>query len=85
MELNFPVKLEIQNKFGGELGILQKVNTSEMYTGETEVIPNFEKQTLYTKGLAMPKNVTIDAISVRKTTNAAGGNTVYIGGIFDGE
>lgn len=83
--MEFPVTLEINDVFDGELGVFQKVESSEQYTGETEVTPSFEEQTLKTKGLVMPKDVTVKAISVSKTPNKAGGNTLYIGGIFDGE
>ena len=54
------------------------------YTGEYEVTPEFETQKLYTKDRTMMDDVTVQAIVVSRTTNPSGGNTVYIGGIFDG-
>lgn len=78
------VQLEIHGVFNGEFGVLQKVIATEQYTGETEVTPTFEQQILYTKGKSMPKNVTVDAISVSKVSNLSGGNTVYIGGTING-
>ena len=54
-----------------------------LYTGEYEVDPKFEDQTLETKNTALTDDVLVNAITVSRTTNTSGGNTVYIGGIID--
>ncbi len=56
----------------------------EPYEGEYRVTPEFSEQTLKTKGKRMREDVTVDAITVSRTENQAGGNTVYIGGIIHG-
>lgn len=54
------------------------------YTGEYDVIPTFELQTLPTADKTMANDVTIEAIPVSRTSNPAGGKTVYIGGTING-
>lgn len=54
----------------------------EPYTGEYEVQPSFENQTLLTAHKLLARNVTVEAIEVSTVSNPSGGNTVYIGGIF---
>ena len=51
------------------------------YTGEYNVIPDFELQTLGTKNRRLKDDVTVEAIHVSRTSNPSGGTTVYIGGI----
>lgn len=54
------------------------------YTGEYEVVPTFEEQTLATADKTMANDVTVHAIEVSRTSNPAGGKTVYIGGTING-
>lgn len=51
-----------------------------VYEGEYEVVPTFENQKIPTKELLMGDDVTVSAIPVVTVSNAAGGNTVIIGG-----
>lgn len=56
----------------------------ESYDGEYIVNPNFVEQILETKYKMMKDDVVIEPITVSKTTNPSGGNTVYIGGVYNG-
>lgn len=56
----------------------------EAYTGEYDIDPDFTKQTLETRNKLMADNVTVEPIEVQRVSNAAGGRTVYIGGLIDG-
>lgn len=54
------------------------------YEGPYEVTPEFSAQTLETKGKSMRDDVTVEAITVSRTGNPSGGNTIYIGGLING-
>lgn len=56
----------------------------EPYDGSYNVTPEFSAQTLATRGKSMRDDVTVEAITVSRTENAAGGKTIYIGGIING-
>lgn len=56
----------------------------ETYTGAYNVEPDFDGETLETKGKLMTDDVTVQPISVSRVSNQQGGRTVYIGGIIDG-
>lgn len=51
----------------------------EEYTGETEVTPTLQAQTLPTRNKTMPDDVTVHEIPVARTSNPQGGLTVVIG------
>lgn len=55
-----------------------------VYDGEYAVTPRFSPQALNTRGRMMEADVAVDAIGVSRTENAAGGNTIYIGGMING-
>lgn len=76
--------LNITTELDGELGIYQKVIEVDPYTGEYVADPKFYAQTLATAEKYMADDVTVNAIEVARTTNPAGGKTVYIGGIING-
>ena len=50
------------------------------YEGEYEVNPTFNKQELNTRGAILQENIVVNSISVNKSANSSGGNTVVIGG-----
>ena len=50
------------------------------YEGEYEVNPMFKKQELSTIGAILQENIVVNSISVNKSANSSGGNTVVIGG-----
>ena len=54
------------------------------YGGIYTVTPEFSAQTLATRGKSMRDDVTVEAITVSRTENLSGGNTVYIGGEIHG-
>lgn len=56
----------------------------ETYKGEYEVEPSFARRQLPTKAKKMAEDLTVEAIEVQRVSNAAGGRTVYIGGLIDG-
>lgn len=54
------------------------------YVGVYDVAPKIEPQVLETADKHMTKNVTVQAIPYYEVTNAHGGTTVIIGGIYNG-
>lgn len=56
--------------------------SEDKYTGQYEVDPTFETQTLETAKKYLSQNVIVNAIAVSEVSNPFGGKTVYIGGIF---
>ena len=57
---------------------------SELYKGDYEIEPSFDRQQLPTKAKTMTDDLTVEAIEVQRVSNAAGGRTVYIGGLING-
>lgn len=55
------------------------------YTGAYEVDPKFTEKVLPTKNHLMQDDVTVNAIEVQRVSNTAGGRTVYIGGLINGD
>ena len=49
------------------------------YEGEYDVNPTFNKQELNTMGAILQENIVVNSISVNKSANSSGGNTVVIG------
>lgn len=49
------------------------------YDGQYEVKPTFESQKLNTKGAILDDDILVHPISVNKTANNSGGNTIVIG------
>lgn len=60
--------------------ILVVGNALPKYEGEYTIKPKFKNQILETKEKRMTENMVIEQISVVKTSNTSGGNTVIIGG-----
>lgn len=56
----------------------------ETYTGAYSVEPDFDGETLGTKGKLMADDVTVQPITVARVSNEQGGRTIYIGGIING-
>lgn len=67
----------------GETGVVLKVSDYTMYGGPYEVRPKFEDQVLPTREKLMREDVTVNAITVSRVSNPAGGKTVFIGGQID--
>lgn len=53
-----------------------------VYSGDYEVNPTFESQTLETKNKTLTDDILVNAIEVQSVSNLSGGRTVYIGGII---
>lgn len=63
----------------GEIGA-KTINIGGLpYEGQYEVKPTFTVQTLSTKGAILEDDITVHQISINKTVNNAGGNTIVIG------
>lgn len=54
-----------------------------VYAGPYIVEPKFEAVTLKTADKTMKEDVTVEAITVSRTTNQSGGKTIYIGGTIN--
>ena len=59
---------------------LERASGFSYYGGPYEVAPSFEDQVLPTNNKLMASDVEVKAIYVSRTSNPAGGITVYIGG-----
>lgn len=64
-------------------GVISRSISANYYEGPYSVKPKFEDQTLLTNNKLMSDDVQVEAIEVSRTTNLAGGITVYIGGIIN--
>lgn len=66
-------------KLSGSIGAKVINLGGKPYDGEYVVDPKFTAQQLPTSGTTLNKDLTVNAIAVNKTANAAGGNTIVIG------
>ena len=57
---------------------ISEIKDAEPYTGDYEVTPKVEAQTMHTAQKLMAQDVTIKAIPIYNVTNHSGGSTVYI-------
>jgi len=62
----------------GSVIIMPEVVEAQPYTGEYEVTPTTEDQTLYCKKQVMRRNITVCAVPCRRELNESGGYTVSI-------
>ena len=81
VELDISTDSELQLEVWGEF--VREHTDYPDYTGEYVVTPSFDSQTLQTTGKIMRDDVSVEPITVSRTSNLAGGNTVYIGGIIE--
>ena len=63
---------------GNLKGVISKNTSYVNYTGDYEITPKVEAQTMHTKDRLMINDVEIKGIPVFSTSNDAGGNTIYI-------
>lgn len=68
-----------RTKLEGNIGAKTINIGGKAYEGEYEVTPKFNLQKLNTKGAILQEDIIINQISVNKSANNAGGNTVVIG------
>lgn len=54
------------------------------YKGDYVIDPDWDAQKLDTKNKKLNDDITVNAIELQRVSNAAGGCTVYIGGLIDG-
>lgn len=54
---------------------------ADIYTGQTEVSPDFVGTTLETARKLLTDDIVVKPIQVESVSNLSGGRTVYIGGI----
>ena len=72
-------KIEKQNALSGTIGAKTINVGGRPYEGEYDVNPTFNKQELNTRGAILQENIVVNSISVNKSANSSGGNTVVIG------
>lgn len=63
---------------GNLRGVMSKDTRYVNYTGDYEITPKVEAQTMSTKNKLMINDVEIKGIPIFSTSNNAGGNTIYI-------
>lgn len=66
-------------KLEGNIGAKTISIGGKPYEGEYEVTPKFNLQKLNTKGAILQEDIVVNQISVNKSANNAGGNTIVIG------
>lgn len=71
--------ISIRTRLEGNIGAKTINIGGKPYEGEYEVTPKFNLQKLSTKGAILQEDIIINQISVNKSANNAGGNTVVIG------
>lgn len=82
----YEVAYSLEETYDVDIGLVYEISASDVdiYNGSYIVDPEFEAQTLATKNKKMIDDVVVNAIEVQRVSNAAGGRTVYIGGLIDG-
>ena len=63
----------------GEIHTVTEYIGGEKYTGEYEVTPKVEAQTMPTKDKVLIEDMTVNAIPYFDVSNSSGGSTVFIG------
>lgn len=71
---------ELRSELSSLSGLVRQSTTVPYYGGEYTVEPDWETQTLQTRGYLMADDVTVEGIYINSVQNLSGGNTVYIGG-----
>ena len=71
------IRLRIEEKV-----VIVDPSSIDTYDGDYVIDPDFDGRVLLTNQKRMTDDVTINPIEVARTTNPAGGKTVYIGGII---
>lgn len=70
---------ELKAVFGNFYGVTEQPPDAEIYTGQYNVTPKPEAQSLNTAQKLMTDDVTIKSIPYYDVSNTAGGRTVFIG------
>lgn len=68
----------ISAQIDGDASNFLPVETTEVYTGETEVTPTNETQTLYTAGLKVPENIIVKPIPPNYGKVSYNGSFIFI-------
>lgn len=74
-ECSLSARVSMSGNLRGELSKNTKYTN---YTGDYEITPKVESQTMYTKNRLMVNDVEIKGVPIFSTSNNAGGNTIYI-------
>lgn len=81
---NIVLKVESNNKtIPLQIAAEYRPIAGDPYPGPYVVDPAFSEQILETRNKVMTDDVTVNPIEVSRTSNPAGGITVYIGGIIN--
>lgn len=68
----------------GAVQYIRDTSSIERYTGETEVTPKVDEEiVLETKEKIVPSDIMVLRLPIHRTSNTAGGTTVWIGGIIE--
>jgi len=81
-DICFDMEVE-EHDFDLDMAIQVTKTEGEAYPGPYTVIPAFVTQTLPTTNKVLHDDVTVVPIPVSCVGNTAGGNTIFIGGIFN--
>lgn len=68
----------ITSAIDGDASNFFPVETTEVYTGETEITPTDETQTLYTAGLMVPANIVVKPIPSNYGKVSYNGSFIFI-------
>ena len=86
LNLNIDGDMSLSIPVDGETGTVIKVTEYDVptYQGQTTVNPDFVGTVLETAQKIVLTDITVNPIQVSRTSNLAGGTTVYIGGLING-
>lgn len=81
----FRIGFETVDSFDIDFGTLHEIDSAglEAYGGPYSIEPDYSRHVLGTKDKRMTADVTVEPIEVQRVSNAAGGRTVYIGGLIN--
>lgn len=82
MDGDAELSLQMDGEFGEYIKVVDR--DAPIYTGATEVNPDFDGIVLGTAQKIVLTDITVNPIQVSRTSNPAGGTTVYIGGLING-
>lgn len=86
LNLNIDGEMSLDLHMDGEAGTVIKITEYDAptYRGQTTVNPDFVGTVLETAQKIVLTDITVNPIQVSRTSNHAGGTTVYIGGLING-
>ena len=80
MDGDAELSLQMDGEYGNYIKVVDR--DAPIYTGATEVNPDFDGIVLETAQKIALSDITVNPIQVESVSNIQGGRTVYIGGII---